>query len=123
MKKVVWALLVVLAGCASEVVRAPTTLMPMPATAQSSEMALVLRQAITLGASSNYPRTIAAGSRFEAVGTIEQGRVYRPVNTVFTIVGKHEHEAYLVIERRQIVGFFLPVERAFAPAATPVNLP
>ena len=123
MKRVVWVLLALLAGCASEVVRSPTTLMPVPAAVQPADLLLTVRQPLTLRASSAYDRTVSAGSRFEAVGDIEQGRVYRPVNTVFSVVGKHEHEAYLVIHRRQIVGFFLPVERAFAPAAAPVDLP
>jgi hypothetical protein len=57
------------------------------------------------------------------VGRTSEGDVYKPVGRVFTVEGAHIHEAYLVLVGNRLVGFYLPVERAFAPApAGPITL-
>jgi len=37
------------------------------------------------------------------------------------VEGAHVHEAYLVVAGDRLVGFYLPVEKAYSPA-TPVSL-
>ena len=71
---------------------------------------------------SGYERTIKAGTEFVPAGTVKQGMVLKPTNTIFTIEGAHMHEAYPVVDNGRIVGFYLPVERAFSPLSQPVNL-
>lgn len=58
---------------------------------------------------------MAAGSEWRPVGEIPQGVVFQPVGTVFTIEGRQEHEAYLVIKANVLMGFFLPGESHFSP--------
>jgi hypothetical protein len=50
---------------------------------------------------------------------VRQPTVLSPLiehNQVFMVEGAHVHEAYLVLDGDQVVGYYLPVERAFAPA-------
>ena len=70
---------------------------------------------------SGYGRTLPAGSLWELRGNVPQGAVYRRSNGVFTIEGAHVHEAYIVVSNDQLVGFYLPVERAYSPGATAVS--
>ena len=49
---------------------------------------------------------------FIVVGRVAQGLVLKPTQTVLTVEGAHMHEAYAVHRDGQLVGFYLPVERA-----------
>jgi hypothetical protein len=108
------------AGCASEVVRQPAALQAAPAGATKG---YVTTRQTDFRLDSGYERSIAAGTEFEEVGAIPQGRVLKPRIAVLTVEGAHVHEAYAVVTDGRLVGFYLPVERAFAPLALPVNLP
>lgn len=109
-----------LAGCASEVFRTPVAAPAAPVPGQSGAMVLV--QSVTIKLPTAYDRTLAAGSRWQMVGTIPQGTVYRPSSSVLTLEGANIHEAYLVLDGESLVGFYLPVEQAYAPLADKVRL-
>lgn len=64
-----------------------------------------------------YHRMIPAGSVWEAIARLPHGLAYKRRNGVFTLEGAHIHEAHIVIDNRTLVGFYLPVERAFSPMA------
>lgn len=108
------------AGCASEVRREAVELTPAAAEqgrryASTSEVEAVPE--------SRYARRIAGGTEFVAIGRIAQGLVLKPTSTVLTVEGAHMHEAYAVHRDGQIVGFYLPVERAFTPLVKPAPMP
>ena len=66
---------------------------------------------------------LAEGSRWQRVGALPEGEVYRPVGTVFTIEGRNVHEAYLVVSpARTLVGFYLPGESRLSLLPNPVQL-
>lgn len=69
-----------------------------------------------------YTRTLRDKSTWSRIGQIPQGDVYRPVGTVFTIEGRQVHEAYLVVNDRRLVGFYLPGEERYSPLSTAVPL-
>lgn len=102
-----------LAACAPEVVRRPEALAPM-AGSPGSSIEILKEAKVDVGP--GYRRTIWEGSVWTRVGRVSQGEVYRPVTHVFTVEGAHVHEAYLVLDGDRVVGFYLPVERAFSPA-------
>lgn len=110
---------IILAGCASEVVRSPVQLSVVPA--QESRRYVAVKPA-SIRLDSGYERSIDSGTEFMEIGRIEQGRVLKPTSTTFTIEGAHMHEAYPVVNSGRIVGFYLPVERAFSPLSTPTSL-
>lgn len=118
-RKVLAAALISLSGCASEVVRHPVELF---AESQKPAMQYVVAQSALIRLDSGYERTLRAGTELLEIGTIKQGKVLKPVGTVFTVEGAHMHEAYLVVSDGRIVGFFLPVEGAFSPLSQFVTL-
>lgn len=99
-----------------EVVRAPADFVAL-SQAQARRIVIVRPAEITL--ESGYRRTINAGVVLLEVGIVSAGHVFKPVNTVFTVEGKHMHEAYLVLRNERVVGFYLPVEKA--GFATPLD--
>lgn len=108
------------AGCASEVKRAPAEL----AAGQPEQgRRYVTTLAVDARPESGYPRTIRAGTEFVVVGRVAQGLVLKPTQTVLTIEGAHMHEAYAVHRDGQLVGFYLPVERAYAALPLPASMP
>lgn len=113
------ALIALLGGCASPVRTEPVSFAPL--TAQPARV-VQIAQDTTATLPTGYPRTLKAGSQWRLAGSVSQGEVYRPVNTVFTIEGRHTHEAYLVISKGQLHGFYLPGKAQYAALATPVPL-
>lgn len=105
----------ILSGCASEVVRSGVDFKPAAA-----RRTIEMGSLATLTLATGYQRSVLTGSRWEYAGSVPQGEVYRPVDTVFTIEGANTHEACLVVRDSRIVGFYLPAEKSFSalePAA------
>ena len=109
-----------LVGCASEVTRHPVELSAAQA---APPLRYVVSSPVVIELDSGYSRTVAAGTEFVEVGSIRQGRVLKPANSVFTIEGAHMHEAYPVVRDARIVGFYLPVEASFSPLSRHVAFP
>lgn len=105
-------------ACATSVETAPVTFVA----AAAGE--IVLAQRAEVQSPTLFKRVLAEGSRWRKVGTVPQGKVYRAVDTVFTIEGRHVHEAYLVIAPAslKLVGFYLPGESTFSTLPNPVQL-
>jgi hypothetical protein len=61
--------------------------------------------------------TLRANTRWELVGTVSMGEVYRTRDEVVTVRGDGVHEGYIVVRDKTLVGFYLPVERAFCPVS------
>lgn len=108
-----------LGACAPMVATAPAAL-TADNTASPSRIQVTTPAEIRL--ETGYTRTLAAGSRWQRVGTLPQGSVYRPVGTIFTIEGRQVHEAYLVIADGRLVGFYLPGEQAYSPLSKAVPI-
>ena len=90
----------ILVGCATEVVRSGVALKPAEA-----RRTIEMGGLATLTLATGYQRSVLTGSRWEYAGTVPQGEVYRPLDSVFTIEGANTHEAYLVVRDSRIVGF------------------
>ena len=56
------------------------------------------------------------------MGSIPQGEVYRTTDQIVTVVGPNVFEAQIVVRDGALVGFYLPVERAYTPASEPREL-
>ena len=83
-----------------------------------------LTRAAEVRLSTGYSTTLRANTRWELVGTITQGEVYRTKDQVVTLEGAHIHEGYIVVKQGALAGFYLPVERTFSPVtpATPLSI-
>jgi hypothetical protein len=111
--------LVVIVGCAPK--------LRMQAAQLDSEHtmgpAIILKAPATGSSSAGYARTLSSKTRWLKIGTIRQGDVLKPLDSVLTAEAGHVREAYIVVRQNMWVGFWLPVEKAFSPlgAATPIN--
>ncbi len=111
---------VVLAACASEVKRQPVELtISIP----DAGRLYALRGEVSFRLESGYSRTIRADTEFAVAGRVSQGTVLRPTQTVLTVEGAHMHEAYAVLRDELLVGFYLPVEKAFSPLPQATSFP
>jgi len=108
----------VLAGCAASVPVAPARLQPLATAAPE----VVVESNVEIRLSTAYVRTVPERSRWRAVGTLPQGTVYQPLNTVFAIEGRNVHEAWLVLRDGAVQGFYLPAEGNYSPLTHPVSL-
>lgn len=74
------------------------------------------------GAPCGNSRTLRKGTRWDAVGRVVAGGVYRSRDQILTIECSNVFEAYLVVNGNRLVGFYLPVEKAFSPLDEPVQM-
>lgn len=107
-----------LAGCAAEVKVTPARLAPL---AQSTPD-LVVASDLPVRLSTGYTRTVPQRSQWRAVGSLAQGIVYQPLNTVFAIEGRNVHEAWLVVRTGDLQGFWLPGEDQYSALAQPIPM-
>ena len=98
-----------MAACAPPVTQLPTQLTP------STGKSFRLTRAVEADISTGRSTTLRAGTRWELVGTVSMGEVYRTRDQVVTLRGDGVHEGYIVVRQAALVGFYLPVERAFCP--------
>jgi hypothetical protein len=110
-----------LCACAFTVPAEPARLARLPAGPAASSV--VLARDTELRLSTGYTRTLPANSRWQAIGLLPQGTVYQRIDGVFSIEGRHVHEAYLVVHESALRGFYLPGEASFAPLTPSVSLP
>ncbi|MDH5277239.1 MAG: hypothetical protein OEW88_12520 [Gammaproteobacteria bacterium] len=71
----------------------------------------------------NYDRVLKAGTRWETVGSLPEGQVFRSRDQVLTLECSNVFEAYPIVAQARIVAFYLPVERAIVKIPRPVPLP
>lgn len=103
----------VIFGCAAEVTR-HTVAFSSLASASGAELRLVKRNELVTF-NSGYERAILKDSPWKLVGSVPQGKVYASSGSVFSVEGAHVHEAFLVVTKGNLVGFYLPVEKSFTP--------
>ena len=111
-------------GCAFDVAHinfTPTQSMAVPGSPK--QIAMKESVEITEGPCQYYSRKLNRGTAWDFIGTIPEGEVYKPRDQVLTVEASHIYEAYLVLSNDSLVGFYLPVERAFAPLPNPRKLP
>lgn len=69
-----------------------------------------------------YKRKLKENSEWKMVGSIEEGKVYKPLNHCFTVECSNVFEAYIVLDGDQINGFYLPVEDGYVALKPPVDI-
>lgn len=97
------------AACAPTVLQEPALLTP------SGGKSFRLSRPAEVALSTGYSTKLRENTRWELVGSIAPGEVYRTKDQIVTLEGAHIHEAYIVVNQEVLVGFYLPVERSFSP--------
>jgi len=117
------SILLLFGGCAFDLAHVsykPTQFMPKP----EPRMTLIMKDAVKVEqAPCGYTRTLLKDTRWDLIGTIPEGEVYKPKDQVLTVECSHVHEAYLVVSGGALIGFYLPVEKGFAPITPTIKLP
>jgi len=115
------SVLLISIGCAPEVRRVSSTFIPMSPGRHIESF--YLTDDVIIKLHTGYESILKHESRWNFVGQIPEGNVYKPHDQVLTVEGANIHEAYIVISNGQLVGFYLPVEKAFSPLLLKLPLP
>ncbi|GAJ03730.1 unnamed protein product, partial [marine sediment metagenome] len=105
-------------GCAFDLVHVkqiPTQLN----LSQPGEKSWTLINEVKLICDTGYDRQLKSGTKWDYVGKVEQGYVYKTNDQILTVEGSNIFEAYIVILEDNIVGFYLPVEKSYTPIQSP----
>lgn len=110
-----------LAGCAfdvSHVKQVPVTFTPMTGTGQD----FVLRDEVKATLGTGFPTRLKSSTRWHETGSTEFGTVFSTKDQIVTVEASNIYEAQLVVSNQCITGFYLPVEKKFAPVTRPIHL-
>jgi len=115
--------LFLLAACAFDVINlrlSPTRFEPVSDAPQE----WVLRSDVKVTLVSGWATALKKGTTWKQVGTVIEGTVLKTRDQIVTVEASDIFEAEPVINGGRIVGFYLPVDKAFTPAdpAAPVEL-
>ena len=102
---VVIAIVVLLSACSTPQVRLSTVLSPVA----SPGPVYVLQSNATVRASHAKDTILKEGTRWQQVGTIEQGAVYHTADQVVIVNSFNVHEGDIVISNNEVVGYYLKV--------------
>ncbi len=114
-------LLLLAAGCAFNVIRVEQTPTKL-ASDNFCNNSFVLAKNIDIQPSGGYSRTLKKGTKWNCVGRVTQGEVYKTNDQILTLEGSNIFEAYIVVSSKKLVGFYLPVEHTFSQLDYPIEL-
>ncbi len=116
------SLSVFLSACAFDVMR----LKQIPVELRTDSVykeSFSLTDDIKVPAGPGYSRILKAGTRWECVGEISQGKVYQTKDQILTVEASNVFEAFIVVTDQKLVGYYLPIEGTFFPLDDPEKLP
>ena len=110
-----------LAGCAFDIVHVKQ--LPASYTVAATPAAgFVLTHEIKATLGTTFPTRLKAGTRWRQVGNIEYGAVFATQDQIVKVEASNIYEAQLVVSNNFINGFYLPVEKTFAPVTKPIRI-
>lgn len=110
-------LALILSGCSAQMVELSS---PM-SVAEVDDGVYRLENAVTIKAAHAAPLGLRAGTTWRQIGTIAQGKVFDTKDQVVIVNSFDVHEAAIVTNNEQVVGFYLKVAETFVEA-TPVPI-
>jgi hypothetical protein len=108
-------------ACAFDVIsirQEPASFEPISQSAQ----VLTLTELTRVPLGEGFATPLKMGSNWRQVGRIQQGDVFHTMDQVVAVEASNQHEADIVVNRDEIVGFYLIVEHTFTAAARPVAI-
>lgn len=112
-----------MSGCAFDLAHVsftPTQLAPRA----ENDKSFTLKETIHITeAPCGYDRTLRQDTRWDFIGTIHEGDIYKSRDQVLTVECSNIHEAYMVVLDGSMVGFYLPVEKGFVKISNKIKLP
>ena len=114
-------ILIFLGGCAFDLIRLEQIPTNLSATTSCYNF-FILSQDINVQLGGGYSRTLKKKTRWDCIGKIPQGDVYKTKDQILTVEASNVFEAYIVVSSNELVGFYLPVEATFSPLDTKIKL-
>jgi len=84
-----------------------------------SKPSFELEKEVNVDPGQGYRRKLKQGTKWNYVGTVSYGDVFRSKDQILTVEASNIHEAYIVVSSGKLVGFYLPVERSYSPLGDP----
>lgn len=112
-----------LANCAFDIAHVSSSPAQFIPSLQTGTLLTLTDEVKIADAPCGYARTLEKNSRWELCGAVVEGKVYKPLDQVFTVECSHVYEAYLVVEEEYLAGFYLPVEGTFVSVPDKIALP
>jgi hypothetical protein len=84
-----------------------------------SKQSFELVKELNIDPGHGYNRKLKQGTKWNYVGTISYGDVFKSKDQTLTVEASNIHEAYIVVSSGKLVGFYLPVERSYSPLDDP----
>jgi hypothetical protein len=109
------------AGCAFDVIhlkQLPAQFEAVPTTGRT----WILPDNVKVRIASGRATLLKKNTTWRQVGKIKDGDVLKTADQVVAVGASNQFEAYPVIDRGKLVGFFLPVQQSFTPADPPVAI-
>ena len=116
-------IVVLIAGCAFDLMDVRDAPAPLQSLAQPARTFVLTEDVLVSQAPCGYVRTLRQHTRWERMGAIPAGDVFRSPDQALTVECANVFEAYLVLSGDRLVGFFLPVQQGFVAIADPMPLP
>lgn len=85
----------------------------------SKRTSFELVKAANVSTGYGYNRKLKQGTKWDYVGSVSYGDVFKSKDQILTVEASNIYEAYIVVSSGKLVGFYLPVERSYSPLGTP----
>ena len=88
-----------------------------------SEEIIIVTDEKDISLSNGYSVIIAKMTSWKYIGDIPEGKIYKPLSSVFMVEDSHKYQAYLVLQNHLLVGFYLPASKEFSNSLnSPIKL-
>jgi hypothetical protein len=112
---------ILLGGCAFDLMHVKQ--IPVKIESAQVQKSFLLETDVDVKLDTGYSRLLKKGSRWNFLGSLSYGDIFKSDDQVLTVEASNIHEAYIVVKSIRLVGFYLPVEKTFSPLTPPVTLP
>ena len=115
------ACLLMMSACAFNVRimhKSPAQLVPEPPSEQVWTLTTGTPAILPVGRAT----TLKGGTLWRRIGRIEEGDVMRTKDQVVFVEASNSYQADIVVRDGKLVGFYLPVDLAFAPCSPPMPI-
>ena len=109
-----------LGGCAFDVVHVKQQPATFTNACDSPSFRLTKEVKASLG--TGFPTILKANTTWNQVGVTDLGKVFATKDQVVKVEASNIYEANIVVTNHVLVGFYLPVEKTFAPLSNPLPL-
>lgn len=74
-----------------------------------------LEKEVKVSLGTGYSRKLKQGTKWNYIGMISYGDVYKTNDQILTVEASNIYEAYIVVSSGKLVGFYLPAEQSYSP--------